>query len=61
MIMTKLDNTKFYIFDKSQETALRGGLLDDIKTAGPVVPTDCGPMVRIEDEADAAFLEKALA
>ncbi|NCP10751.1 MAG: hypothetical protein GW859_02135 [Sphingomonadales bacterium] len=58
--MTKLDNTNFYIFDKSQEAAL-DGLLSDMEGAGPIVPTDCGPMVRITDEKDAKFLEQALA
>ncbi len=58
--MTQLDNTPFYIFDKAHEARLRDELLDQIESAGPMVHTDCGPMVRIGDEKDAIFLEKAL-
>ena len=56
MFMQQLDKTDFYIFTD----ALKGGLADDMKSPSPIVPSGCGAMMRISEQDDVIFLEKAL-
>lgn len=58
--MTQIDDTKYYVFTPEHAEMLRNGLLDQVESAGPIVPSDCGPMVRIGDQKDVVFLEQAL-
>lgn len=58
--MKQIEDTKYYVFSHEHAEALKNGLLEQIESAGPMVPSDCGPMVRIGDEKDVVFLEQAL-
>ncbi|MDE0932013.1 MAG: hypothetical protein OSA47_00205 [Novosphingopyxis baekryungensis] len=60
MFMQQLDKTDFYIFTDAEADALKGGLADDMKSPSPIVPSGCGAMMRISEQDDVIFLEKAL-
>ncbi|WP_187335398.1 hypothetical protein [Novosphingopyxis iocasae] len=58
--MQQLDQTDFYIFTDAEADALKGGLVDDMKSPSPIVPSGCGAMMRVAEQDDVVFLEKAL-
>lgn len=60
LFMQQLDKTDFYIFTDAEADALKGGLVDDMKAPSPIVPSGCGAMMRISEQDDVVFLEKAL-
>ena len=47
-------------FTDAEADALKGGLADDMKSPSPIVPSGCGAMMRISEQDDVIFLEKAL-
>lgn len=58
--MQQIDNTRYFVFKADQLDQLTE-LLTQVESAGPIAPSDCGPMVRIGDQKDVIFLEQALA
>lgn len=59
-LMQQLDQTDFYIFTDAEADALKGGLVNDMKSPSPIVPSGCGAMMRVAEQDDVVFLEKAL-